>query len=188
MNSEIALLKTDGVIMHCSVSLDGFAADINDRLDFMTGDWGMNALANEIMANVGCILSGRRGYDISRDWAREPEAYGGAVKVPEFVVTRRPPPDDPDTMFADGNNLAATIAAARSAAAGKMVVVIGPTLGSALMRAGLVDQLVLHVMPVLLGAGRPLYAPADGPPLQLEAQSVTTVGEVTNFIFRPIPG
>jgi dihydrofolate reductase len=180
------MLKTDGVILHCSISLDGFAADLNDRLDVLSGDWGLNPLADEVMSNVGCILGGRRGYDISRSWEQEPEAYGSAVKVPEYVVTRRPPPDDPKTMFADGNDLPGTVAKAKATAQGKMVVIIGPTLGSALLRAGLVDQLVLHMVPVLLGAGRPLYAPAEEPPVRLEMQATSLAGQVTNFIFRPV--
>jgi dihydrofolate reductase len=180
------MLKTDGVILHCSISLDGFAADLNDRLDVLSGDWGPNPLADEVMSNVGCILGGRRGYDISRNWEQEPEAYGGAVKVPEYVVTRRPPPDDPKTMFADGNDLPATVAKAKTAAKGKMVVIIGPTLGSALLRAGLVDQVVIHMVPVLIGVGRPLYTPDGEPPVRLVKQAMIEAGQVTNFIFRPM--
>lgn len=180
------MLKTDGVIWHISISLDGFAADMNDSLEPLGDDWGPNPLADEVMNNVGCILGGRRGYDISRSWETEPEAYGGAVKVPEYVVTRRPPPDDPKTLFADGNDLAGTVAMAKRVAKGRMVVIIGPTLASALLREGLVDQVVIHVVPVLLGAGRPLFDPVGGPAAKLERVHVSEAGQITNFVFRPL--
>jgi riboflavin biosynthesis pyrimidine reductase len=49
-----------------------------------------------------------------------------------------------------------------------MVVIIGPTLASALLQAGPVDQIVLHVTPVLIGVDRPLYTSAGGSPIRLE--------------------
>lgn len=60
-------LRRDGVIWHTAISLDGFAADVNDSLMFMMGaDHGPppdTALVDFVMANVGCTLGGRR-------WAR----------------------------------------------------------------------------------------------------------------------
>lgn len=181
------MLKRDGVIWHTAISLDGFAADVNDSLGFMTDYESPNPLIDEVMANIGCTLGGRRGYDISRTWEAEPEAYGGDVKVPEYVVTRRPFPNDPKTLFADGNDLPAAVAKAKTLANGKMVVILGPTLGSALLRAGLVDQILLHVTPVLIGAGVKIFADTGKPPVHLERVHLSQSGQTTNFIFRPVP-
>ena len=137
------MLKLDGVIWHTAISLDGFAADVNDSLAFMMeGDVGPppdNPLVDDVMANLGCTLGGRRGYDISQSWDEVPKAYG-LDDIPEIVVTRRPFPNDPRYAFADGNDLPGAVAMAKAKANGRMVVVLGPTLGSAMLRAGLVDD------------------------------------------------
>ena len=157
------LLKHDGVIWHTAISLDGYAADLNDSLEFMSRYDSPNPVIDEVQANLGCTLGGRRGYDVSRTWETEPQAYGGSVSVPENVVTRRPFPDDPNTLFADGNDLPAVVAKAKATANGKMVVSLGPTLGSALLGAGLVDQVVLNIAPVLVGAGVRIFADTGEP-------------------------
>ena len=63
------MLKTDGVIWHTAISLDGFAADIHDSLTFMmegddVGPPPDNPLVDTVMANVGCTLGGRRGCSV----------------------------------------------------------------------------------------------------------------------------
>ena len=50
---------------------------------------------------------------------------------------------------------------------GRMVVILGPTLGSALLRAGLVDQIFLQVAPVVIGAGVKIFADTGEPPVHL---------------------
>ncbi len=182
------MLKRDGVIWHTTISLDGFAADVNDGFDFMMGgDDGPpsdNALVDEVMANLGCTLGGRRGYDISRNWAEEPKAYG-LDNIPEYVVTRRPFPDDPKYAFADGNDLPGAVAKAKATANGKMVVILGPTLGSALLRAGLVDQIFLQVVPVMIGAGVKIFADTGEPPVQLELVHSSQSGQGINLVYQP---
>lgn len=181
------MLKRDGVIWHTAISLDGFAADVNDSLSFMMGDdepQPPNPIADEVMANLGCTLGGRRGYDISQGWDEVPKAYG-LEDIPEYVVTRRPFPDDPEALFADGNDLPGAVAMAKAKANGKMVVILGPTLGSALLRAGLVDQIVLQVAPVMIGAGVKIFADTGEPPVQLELIHVSQTGQGVNLVYQP---
>lgn len=185
------MLKRDGVIWHTAISLDGFAADVNDSLGFMMGeDDGSppdNPLVDEVMANLGCTLGGRRGYDISQGWDEVPKAYG-LDDIPEYVVTRRPFPDDPRCMFADGNDLPGAVALAKAKANGKMVIILGPTLGSALLRAGLVDQVFLQVAPVMVGAGVPIFADTAEPPVQLKLIHSSQAGQGVNLIYEPRRG
>lgn len=185
------MLRKDGVIWHTAISLDGFAADINDSLGFMMGGDGGpepdNPLVETVMANLGCTLGGRRGYDISQDWDEIPKAYG-LDDIPEYVVTRRPFPDDPRTQFADGNDLPAAVALAKTRANGKMVVVLGPTLGSALLRAGLVDQVFLQVAPVMIGAGVKIFADTGEPPVDLRLIHASAIGQGVNLVYEPVIG
>ena len=183
------MLKTDGVIWHTAISLDGFAADIHDSLSFMmegddVGPPPDNPLVDTVMANVGCTLGGRRGYDIAQGWDEVPRAYG-LDGIPEIVVTRRPFPDDPRYDFADGNDLPAAVAMAKAEANGGMVVILGPTLGSALLRAGLVDQVFLQVAPVMIGAGVKIFADTGEAPVQLTLVHSGQSGQGINLIYEP---
>jgi hypothetical protein len=121
------MLRKDGVIWHTAISLDGFAADVNDGLGFMMGEDNAppedNPLVDEVVANIGCTLGGRRGYDITKDWHELPKAYG-VDGIPEFVVTRRPFPNDARYFWADGNDLPGAVAKARAKANGRMVVIL----------------------------------------------------------------
>ena len=86
------MLKADGVIWHGAMSVDGYVADVRDKVDFSFGhESADNPLVDEILGGVGAILIGRRTYDLA---AHKPEGapYGGKVRVPEFVVTRRSAP------------------------------------------------------------------------------------------------
>ncbi|WEK03918.1 MAG: dihydrofolate reductase family protein [Candidatus Devosia phytovorans] len=182
------MLKRDGVIWHTAISLDGFAADRNDSLGFMMGPTDGpppdNPIVDEVMANIGCTLGGRRGYDLSLTWDEVPKAYG-LDDIPEYVVTRRPFPDDARYMFADGNDLPGAVAKAKTTANGRMVVILGPTLGSALLRAGLVDQIVVQVAPVVIGAGVRLFADTGEPPVQLELIHSSQSGQSVNLVYQP---
>ena len=190
MTEPAGILKKNGVIWHTAISLDGFAADVNDSLMFMMGaDDGPpadNPLVDFVMANVGCTLGGRRGYDISQDWDEVPKAYG-LDDIPEYVVTRRPFVDDSRYFWADGNDLPGAVALAKAKAGGRMVVILGPTLGSALLRAGLVDQVFLQVAPVLIGAGVKIFADTGAPPVQLTLVHSSQSGQGVNLVYEPKP-
>jgi dihydrofolate reductase len=182
------ILKSDGVIWHTAISLDGYAADTNDSLGFMMGAETepppTNPLVEQVMSKVGCTLGGRRGYDLCKDWDDLPKAYG-LDDIPEFVVTRRPFPDDNRFFWADGNDLSGAVDLARTKAGGRMVVILGPTLGSALLRAGLVDQIFLQVAPVLIGAGVKIFADTGAPPVDLTLVHAEPVGQGVNLVYEP---
>ncbi len=181
-------LRSGGVIWHTAISLDGFAADSNDSLGFMMGDGSEppedNRLVGQVMAEVGCTLGGRRGYDLYKDFDDLPKAYG-LDDIPEYVVTRRPFPDDPRYFWADGHDLPGAVSLAKAKAGGKMVVVLGPTLGSAMLRAGQVDQIFLQVAPVLVGAGVKIFADTGEPPVGLRLVHAERVGQGMNLVYEP---
>jgi dihydrofolate reductase len=170
------------------MSLDGFVADRNGRVDFaLSGYRGPNLVASHIIDNVGAILCGRRTYDVGVSQGGG-EAYGGEVRVPEFIVTRCEPPanHDPALRFLSGDDLPNVVAVAKEAAKGKMVIIIGPTLAASIMEAGLLDQIVIHVAPVFLGGGTRLFAREVAEPWRLEKVAVSEAGAITNFVLRPV--
>lgn len=112
----------------------------------------------------------------------EVKLYGGAYTGPVFVLTHRLPDaaGDPDVTFVT-TSVHDAIAQARAAAGDRDVIVIGASVASQCLAGGLVDELLIHQVPVLLGHGVHLY---DGRPVSLEAVEVTLSGQITNIRCR----
>jgi dihydrofolate reductase len=76
------------------------------------------------------------------------------------------------------------VARAREAAAGNNVVVIGASVARQCMDAGLVDEILIHLAPVLLGDGIRFFGKPGGTAIELQPVSVTRSGQLTNLRFR----
>ncbi|NUW33326.1 dihydrofolate reductase family protein [Nonomuraea sp. SMC257] len=104
-------------------------------------------------ARVGAVIAGRNSYDDANGWS------GGSPHptAPLFVVSHRPAPPEatPAQHFSTSIEEAAT--AAREAAGDLDIVLMGGGVLAAALTAGLVDEIVIHQVPVLLGAGRRLF-------------------------------
>ncbi|MFI5063737.1 MAG: dihydrofolate reductase family protein [Streptosporangiales bacterium] len=81
--------------------------------------------------------------------------FGGRWSGPVFTLTHRPPDDesDPDHHFLSGD-IAAAVATALAAAGGRNLLVLGADVAGQCLRAGLVDEIIIHLLPVLLGDPR----------------------------------
>jgi dihydrofolate reductase len=153
------------VVFDMSLSVDGYVTAANQSREEPLGEggtrlheWARDATGQDVLARgleaLGAVICGRRTYDDSLP-AWNADGPTGDARVPVFVVTHSPPPDPPDGgvyTFATGVDDA--LAQAREAAAGKTVCVMGgPTVGNQYLRAGLVDELSIHLAPVLFGDG-----------------------------------
>jgi dihydrofolate reductase len=118
-------------------------------------------------AATGAVVMGRRLFDVVEgpDGWTEEMGYGAqqAGAPPFFVITHSPPQDvrlerELGLRFTFVDDLSAAIDRARAAATGGHVVIMGggDVIGQALEQ-GLVDELHLHVAPMLLGGGTPLF-------------------------------
>jgi dihydrofolate reductase len=101
-----------------------------------------------------------------------------------FVLTHRPPDADhhPAITFLS-SDLTDALATATGAAAGKDVIVFGANLAVQCLRAGLLDEIVIHLVPVLLGDGVRLIDTPDLGPVALERTLVATSGQITDLRF-----
>ena len=106
-----------------------------------------------IAGRVGASLAGRNTYDDS-DWV-----HGGTPHptAPLFVLSHRPVPAMPEYQRLITTGIEDAVAAAREAADGKDVALMGGGVTTAALAAGLVDEVILHQVPVLLGAGRRFF-------------------------------
>ena len=97
----------------------------------------------------------------------------------------RSSPDDPDVTFIAGG-VEAALDVAFEKAQGKDVVLFGASLASQCLRAGLVGELVVHIVPVLLGHGAPLFPVADdGDAVPLELIESYQSGQILTLRLRP---
>jgi dihydrofolate reductase len=179
--------RNGSVLWHVTMSLDGFIAGPHDAMDWVFDYTEPSEAVDEVIRSTGALLVGRRSYYVGRreeQIAAASEPYGGAWTGPQFVLTHEPPEpaDDPSVTFVSGD-MAELVERALEAAEGKNVVVIGATVARIAMDAGLVDEIVVHLAPVLLGDGVRLFE-RSGPPVKLERTSVADPGQVTDLWFR----
>jgi dihydrofolate reductase len=158
---------TGRVLWHFTMSLDGFVAGPGHAMDWMTGFSVRPGLLEEHVATIGAVLGGRDGWDMAVRTGARP--YGGAFQGPVFVLTSHPG----DAVPAEGVtfldcDVAEAVRIGLEAAGGKDLEVHSPTIGRQLLERGLLDEIDLHLAPVLLGDGIRLYDRPGGPPVRLE--------------------
>lgn len=187
------------VIWHITMSLDGFIAGPDDSMDWVVGEWsddGTNtrdieiersSVADEVLRSAGAILGGRRWFDVAERLYDGVEGiYGGQWEGPVFVLTHRPPDDPNDAVTFVSAPLADAVATARAAADGKSIVVFGANVAEQCLQQGLLDEIVIHLAPVLLGDGVRLFSAPLSKPVALERTSLARSGQITDLRFRVV--
>jgi dihydrofolate reductase len=188
------------VICDMSMSLDGYVTGPNDSRENPFGDGaGMmhdwisdaatdedRALLQEMLDGVGAIVMGRTSFDKNEGdggWGE-----GGPVgDIPCVVVTHHEPATSHPSIYTfvtDG--VASAIEQAKEVAGDKVVGLHGATVMQQGLPLGLVDEIRVHVIPVLLGGGTPLFAHLDSA-ISLERTSALATPAATHLSFRVIP-
>lgn len=132
----------------------------------------------------GSFVFGRRTYDITRGWGGRHPVDG----MPVFVLTHRPPPAEsvpkgPSNLQFVTDGIESAIRRARAAAGDKHVKLGGASAGKQALRANLVDEILVHVAPCLLGGGVRLFDDLpDG--VRLEKVRVTDGPLATHLRYR----
>jgi dihydrofolate reductase len=171
------------VIWHATISLDGFLAGPRGEMDWMAAAAGVpNPAGQALVARIGAIVAGRRTHDLGIAHG-DGRPYGGAWSGPIVVPTRRPHGRSPypGVVFVDG--VAEAVRRARAAAGDRDVAVFGGAVGSVAVGLGLVDELLVHVVPVLLGDGIPLWPRSECQ--AFDVLETSAPGELTTLRLRP---
>ena len=176
------------VVVNRSMSLDGFIAGPGHTMDWIFDFMAPDEFP-EIAAATGAMLIGRRTYEVANrmvaDRERGPASSGETYPFsgPVFVLTHRPPePPDPEITFLTGD-IGEAVATARSAAGGKNLEILGADVAGQCLQRGLVDEILVYLLPVLLGDGVRLSSPGLAR-TDLEPVSSTRSGAVTILRFR----
>ena len=139
------------------ISVDGFMARTDDRLDFLPAGGGEPHGYDEFMATVDALVIGRRTYEVVLAFAAWP--YG---KKPVFVLSTRrlapPPAGATVTRVSGAPRRIATQLAARGV---RHAYVDGGVTIQRFLRAGLIQRLIVTRVPVLIGTGIALFGRLD---------------------------
>ncbi len=173
------------VVWHITMSVDGYIAAPGDDMGWM-GDYEIESpVGAQVIGNTGAILAGRRWHDLAIErWDGRRGLYGGHWQGPVFVITHEPPAQPPDpeiTFLSDGIERA--IATALEAAAGRDVGILGARTAQQAVATGLVDELVIHVVPLMLGGGTRLFGP-DLERVRLERLYLGQSADTTDLRYR----
>ena len=195
-----------------SMSLDGFIAGPNDGPGAPLGEGGERLFAwysggdteyglpgtemvfevsrqsaemlREAHAGMGAFVTGRRTFDIANGWGGDPP-----LGVPTFVVTHTAPEEwvyegSPFQFVTDGVEEAVERA---SAAAGDKGVAVGAaSIAQQCIRAGILDEIHVDLVPVLLGDGVRLFEHLGAGPIDLRSTRVIEGAGVTHLTFRVV--
>jgi dihydrofolate reductase len=170
------------VLWHVTMSLDGFIAGPRDDMTWLADYLGPNPTADEVLAQIGALLMGDRTYRIAK--TEEGKPYGGAWTGPQFVLSHHPPKNPPTGFAFLRGDIEEAVATAKAAAGDKYVVVLGADTARTCLSAGVIDEILVHIAPILLGEGVRLFAQPGGTNIKLERISLTESPQVTNLWLR----
>jgi dihydrofolate reductase len=174
------------LLYSATMSLDGFIAGPGGDASWMTEYLGPNPVVDDVIDKVGALLVGRRtfgGDDPYRDTDKEGEPFGGGWTGPQFVLTHHAPDMSvPDITFV--GDLESGVAAAKAAAGDKYVNVLGANVGRQCLDAGVLDEILVCIAPVMLGDGVRLFDRPGGDHIKLERISLTQAPQATNVWLR----
>ena len=177
------------LVYSATMSLDGFIAGPGGDMSWLTGYIGPNPAATELVERVGAVLVGARSFrgdDPHRgDADREGKVFGGGWEGRQFVLTHHAPANPvPGITFVP--DLDTAVAAARGAAGDGYVNVIGADVARQCLAAGVLDEIVVFVAPVMLGDGVRLFDLPGGTRIPLEPVRVTEAPLATGLWLRVV--
>ncbi|MGY1708379.1 dihydrofolate reductase family protein [Geodermatophilus sp. SYSU D00758] len=171
------------VVVNRCMSLDGFIAGPGRSMD-----WGNDrALADfvapddlaGIAAATGAMLVGRRTWEVgARMKTEKPDSVDYPFSGPVFLLTHRPlVPPDPDVTILTGD-IGEAVATALDAAGGRNLEILGADVAGQCLQRGLVDEILVYLLPVLLGDGI-RFSPPGLARTDLEPIGSTRSGDAT---------
>ncbi len=179
------------VVFDISMSLDGYVTGDGQTAEEPMGRGGERLhtwmsspegqwLLEKEGGRLGAVICGRKTYDDSLPWWQA-DGPTGPLGVPVFVVTHRP--DEPFGVYRFVTDIEDALAQAREIAGDRTVTVMGgASIGRQFLAAGLVDEVSLHVAPVVLGGGTRLF----DEPLELAPTEVVDSAEALHLRFSVV--
>jgi dihydrofolate reductase len=187
------------VIFDISMSLDGFITAASPRPEAGLGDggerlhdWGFNSADprnREVMewyATTGANIFGRTGYDHSIiNWGADGPT--GAARVPTVIVSHSVPQDLPQgSVYSFVESVEAALETAKRLAGDKNIYITGADVAQQFLKRGLIDEISIHLVPMLFGSGTRLFEHLNSEHVSLEIIEVIQTAEAIHLRFRVV--
>ena len=190
------------VVFDISMSLDGFITGVNPSPEAGWGglgeggerlhDWGFNSddprdrAIMDWYARLGANIFGRTGYDHSiRNWGAD--GPSGAARIPTVIVSHSVPTDIPDGgVYTFVDSVEAALETARELAGDKDIYITGADVAKQFLKRGLIDEISIHLAPVLFGSGTRLFEGLGGEHISLETLEVIHTAQAIHMRFRVV--
>jgi dihydrofolate reductase len=179
------------VIIGATLSLDGFMNDRNGDISRLYPDFEAlheTEMLQEEIQTTGAVVMGRHAYDMAQG-----DLTGYEYQVPIFVLTHHVPKEairgenDRLTVTFVTDGIERAIEQAKTAARDKQVTVVGGAqTAQQCLRAGLVDEIHIGIVPVLFGEGLRFFEPLVNEQMHLERTRVFVSPTRTDLWFRVV--
>ena len=189
------------VVFVMSMSLDGFVAGPNIRLEEPMGEGGMvlhdwisdtsdprnQEVLTQGISSIGAVITGRGTYDTSlQGWG----AHGptGDARVPVFVVSHSKPSDVPaNSVYTFADSIESALSQARATTGTKdMTVMGGANIAQQFFKANLIDEIEIQLIPVILNGGLRLFEHIGSEQIKLENVKAVQTAAATHLHFRVV--
>ena len=190
------------VLFDISMSLDGFITGADPQPEAGWGglgkggeqlhNWGFNSSDprnREIMekyAAMGANIFGRTGYDHSiLNWGAD--GPSGPARIPTVIVSHTVPDNVPEGgvyMFAD--SVEAALETAKQIAGAKDIYITGADVARQFLQRGFIDEIAIHLVPVVFGSGTRLFEGLQGEQMKLETTETIQTAEAIHLRFRVV--
>jgi dihydrofolate reductase len=191
-------IEMSKAVINLTMSLDGFVAGPNISPEQPLGEGGIrlhdwffgaaterdNALINELVEASGAVIVGGRTYKDAID-----DGWGGETpfNAPAFVVTHTVPTKKVAGFQFVTDGIESALEQAKAVAGDKQVWLMGgANVLQQYLKAGLVDEVYIHIAPVLFGAGTRLFDGIGSEPIDLEIEQVMQTPQATHIQYRVI--
>ena len=175
------------VLLDMAMSLDGFISGPNND-DGGLHDWYFSEtgksqqILDELLHNIGAMILGRKTFGI------QPDGFDTPYKVPHFVLTHQPRAgvsrDGMQFIFVS-DGIESALEQAKAAAGDKDICIAGgANTAQQFLKAGLLDEIQIHFVPVLLGNGLRLFEHLGTDRIELEQTRIVQAPLATHMRYR----
>ena len=181
------------VILDMSMSLDGFIAGPNDE-DMTLHNWYFSSddprnkeNVEELVKSLGAIIMGRRSYDLGdQQDGFVDNPYDATNVVLSHTVPAKPAKGNTKFIFVS-DGLESALQKAKAAAGDKDVAIGGgANVAQQFLKAGLIDEIQLHIVPIIIGEGLRLFRDSGNVQINLEKVRVIDTPDVTHLLYRVV--
>jgi dihydrofolate reductase len=186
------------VIFDISISLDGFIAGPNASPELPMGEGGEQlhdwlfakktdidtVVINELIETSGAVIVGGRTYNLGID-----SGWGGRspFQVPAFILTRHVPEKLIEGFTFVTTGIESAITQAKAAAGDKNIWIMGgATIAQQYIKAGIPDEIHIHLIPLLLGSGTRLFDHPISKQVKLEKMKLIETPAATHLRYRVV--